>query len=257
MHSLQYWYSSCSSIFPNVVMMDVVWSLTLSLLNDGQVFCYFGVTMYKLTICYLVNATAWPTTYQSINQSINQTSIAPISPVKPAPVAQQPNQCSTAKSRKQFMPPSSSPICNVYLQKQHQNNSYKCLYILYCTQSTMATVVFGISLMIIHKYGRQGEWANACATSEQMFGHLTVCKQCFHSVWTVFWKDANWKQNFEINLMIVTWYLNSWRRPKGEKEKSLLRIECHVHVVDFVNCNTRFSKKRFRLYTLILKSPIL
>ena len=35
-------------------------------------------------------------------QSINQTSVAPISPVKPGSVARQPNQCSTAKSRKQF-----------------------------------------------------------------------------------------------------------------------------------------------------------
>ena len=39
---------------------------------------------------------------QSINQSISQTSIAPISPAKPDSVARQPNQCSTAKSRKQF-----------------------------------------------------------------------------------------------------------------------------------------------------------
>ena len=37
-----------------------------------------------------------------INQSINQTSIAPISPAKPSSVVRQPNQCSTAKSRKQF-----------------------------------------------------------------------------------------------------------------------------------------------------------
>ena len=34
--------------------------------------------------------------------SINQTSIVPISPAKPGSVAQQPNQCPTAKSRKQF-----------------------------------------------------------------------------------------------------------------------------------------------------------
>ena len=39
---------------------------------------------------------------QLINQSINQTSIAPISPAKPGSEARQPNQCSTAKSRKQF-----------------------------------------------------------------------------------------------------------------------------------------------------------
>ena len=39
---------------------------------------------------------------QSINQSINQTSTAPISPAKPGSVAWQPKQCSTAKSRKQF-----------------------------------------------------------------------------------------------------------------------------------------------------------
>ena len=38
----------------------------------------------------------------SINQSINQTSIAPISPKKAGSVARQSNQCSTAKSRKQF-----------------------------------------------------------------------------------------------------------------------------------------------------------
>ena len=38
----------------------------------------------------------------SINQSINQTTIAPISPAKTGSVAVQPNQCSTAKSRKQF-----------------------------------------------------------------------------------------------------------------------------------------------------------
>ena len=37
-----------------------------------------------------------------INQSINQTSIMPISPAKPGSVAWQPNQCSPAKSRKQF-----------------------------------------------------------------------------------------------------------------------------------------------------------
>ena len=39
---------------------------------------------------------------QSINQSINQTSIVPISPAKPGSVARQRNQCSTAESRKQF-----------------------------------------------------------------------------------------------------------------------------------------------------------
>ena len=39
---------------------------------------------------------------QSINQSIKQTSIAPISPAKPDSVARQPKQCSTAKSNKQF-----------------------------------------------------------------------------------------------------------------------------------------------------------
>ena len=36
----------------------------------------------------------------SINQSINQISITPISPAKPGSVAKQPNRCSTAKSRK-------------------------------------------------------------------------------------------------------------------------------------------------------------
>ena len=37
-----------------------------------------------------------------LNQSINQTSIVPISPAKPGSVARQPNQCSAAKSRRQF-----------------------------------------------------------------------------------------------------------------------------------------------------------
>ena len=36
------------------------------------------------------------------NQAINQTSVAPISPAKPGSMARQPNQSSTAKSRKQF-----------------------------------------------------------------------------------------------------------------------------------------------------------
>ena len=39
---------------------------------------------------------------QSINQSANQTSIAPISPVKPGSMARQQNQRSTVKLRKQF-----------------------------------------------------------------------------------------------------------------------------------------------------------
>ena len=34
---------------------------------------------------------------QPINQSINQTSIVPVSPVKPGSVARQPHQCSIAK----------------------------------------------------------------------------------------------------------------------------------------------------------------
>ena len=40
--------------------------------------------------------------YQSINQSINKTSIVPISPAKPGSVARQPNQCSLANTKKQF-----------------------------------------------------------------------------------------------------------------------------------------------------------
>ena len=39
---------------------------------------------------------------ENINQSINQTSIAPISPERPGSVAWQPNQCSIAKSMTQF-----------------------------------------------------------------------------------------------------------------------------------------------------------
>ena len=37
-----------------------------------------------------------------LNQLINQTSTAPISPAKPGSVARQPNQCSTAEPRKHF-----------------------------------------------------------------------------------------------------------------------------------------------------------
>ena len=40
--------------------------------------------------------------HQKAIQSNNQTSIAPISQAKPGSVAQQANQCSTAKSMKQF-----------------------------------------------------------------------------------------------------------------------------------------------------------
>ena len=43
--------------------------------------------------------------FNSIYQSINQISIAPITPAKPGSVAQQPNQCSTAKLKKQ--------LCNI------------------------------------------------------------------------------------------------------------------------------------------------
>ena len=42
------------------------------------------------------------TNVQSINLSINQLSIAPLSQAKPGSVARQPNQCSTVISRKQF-----------------------------------------------------------------------------------------------------------------------------------------------------------
>ena len=45
------------------------------------------------------NFISWKVNNQSIN---HQTSIAPISLAKPGLVVRQPNQCSTAKSRKQF-----------------------------------------------------------------------------------------------------------------------------------------------------------
>ena len=51
------------------------------------------------TLCASKNPTDY---FPFFNQSINQTSIAPISPAKPGSVAQQLNQCSTLKSRKQF-----------------------------------------------------------------------------------------------------------------------------------------------------------
>ena len=48
-----------------------------------------------------------------VYQSINQTSIAPISPAKPGSVGRQPNQCSTAKSRKQFRNINRPPINDI------------------------------------------------------------------------------------------------------------------------------------------------
>ena len=55
-----------------------------------------------------------------INQSVNQTSIASISPAKPGSVARQPNQCSTAKSRKQFISQEQGAehMCNTHLFAQ-------------------------------------------------------------------------------------------------------------------------------------------
>ena len=58
---------------------------------------------YNIILSGLQSLKTWRS-LNSINkiQSIIQTSIAPISPAKPGSVAWQPNQCSTAKSRKQF-----------------------------------------------------------------------------------------------------------------------------------------------------------
>ena len=50
--------------------------------------------MYS-TVCSKLEISS---TFSDINQSINQTSIAPISPAKPCSVAWQPNQCSIIKT---------------------------------------------------------------------------------------------------------------------------------------------------------------
>ena len=52
--------------------------------------------------CYCIFIVRCRGRVHSINQSINQTYIAPISPAKPGSVARQPDQCSTAKSMKLF-----------------------------------------------------------------------------------------------------------------------------------------------------------
>ena len=56
-------------------------------------------------------------------QSINQTSIVSISQAKPGSVAPQPNQCSTAKSRKQFR--------NINRRCKHRNSMYKVIIVKY------------------------------------------------------------------------------------------------------------------------------
>ena len=66
---------------------------TLSIIDHTYIPLYCHVVHCKTPI----SDHSW-----SINQSINQTAIVPISLAKPDSVAQQPNQCSTAKSRKQF-----------------------------------------------------------------------------------------------------------------------------------------------------------
>ena len=55
--------------------------------------------------------------YQSINQSINQISIALMSPAKPGSVVRQPNQCATAKSRKLSVTSTGHRACRYLLGK--------------------------------------------------------------------------------------------------------------------------------------------
>ena len=70
---------------------------------------------------------------RSINQSINQTSTAPISPMKPGSVVRQPNQCSTVKSRKQFHNINRPRMCKVnYYPNENQNFIIGKVFI-YCT----------------------------------------------------------------------------------------------------------------------------
>ena len=64
---------------------------------------YLKLDSVKLLANALVSIASHLDYWNSLfNQSINQTSIAPISPAKPGSVARQPNQSSTAKSKKQF-----------------------------------------------------------------------------------------------------------------------------------------------------------
>ena len=76
---------------------------------------------------------------QLINQSIDQISIAPISPAKPGSVAQQPNQCSIVKSMKQSVASTvyrvsrclkgKSQVKEMSLQMlQHESTESRCVY---------------------------------------------------------------------------------------------------------------------------------
>ena len=78
----------CSYIVPNTELQSRVCVMDTWLMPGWWPTCSMsGHTGVHVCIC---------------NQSINQLSIAPISPMKPGSVARQPNQCLTAKSRKQF-----------------------------------------------------------------------------------------------------------------------------------------------------------
>ena len=69
--------------------------------------CDFKTMQSQLIITILTRSSFWPLLGLTAvdYQSINQISIALISPAKPVSVARQPNQCSTAKPRKQ--------LCNI------------------------------------------------------------------------------------------------------------------------------------------------
>ena len=78
------------------------WLATTTLMKITNQVCRGGAyNTASKPLYYLMRFIRWFPKDLS-NQSINQTSIAPISPAKPGSVARQPNQCSTAKSRKQF-----------------------------------------------------------------------------------------------------------------------------------------------------------
>ena len=102
------------------VITEAHWEAAATLWSASCVMCHVSCVMCHMCMCYTelcgaarLECSLWivyfrhpqywcPVLRTYINQSINQASISPISPAKPGSVAQQPNQCSTAKLRKQF-----------------------------------------------------------------------------------------------------------------------------------------------------------
>ena len=75
----------------NTSKPSVLWYIVVASNWDGRILCGTSRSLWPFMVTKsIINISLF-------NQSINQTSIAPISLAKPGSVAQQPNQCSTAK----------------------------------------------------------------------------------------------------------------------------------------------------------------